>query len=293
MRRITVVIATAMVLIMAAPVTSYAGQWMQDDTGWWWQDDDGSYPKNWSRWLDGNQDGIYELYYFDENGYLYTNTVLFDGTTPVNADGAALGLDGQVMTEAYDPDAYTLAKIELQQTEIQEAQDAWQEQIDAGINVTGQNLPKYEETEESIRNVGLYELSYMIAEEVNRVREEHGLNPLVIDDELMENAMVRAEEAAEGYSEEGRLSHFRPNGGRAGTIVERPNYGVGENLYLKGITDTSDAPAAAKEYVKGWMASSGHKRNILKEDYTETGVGACITDDGIIAAQLFVIGADD
>ena len=109
----------------------------------------------------------------------------------------------------------------------------------------------------------------------------------------MENAMERAREAAESCGADGQLSHLRPDGSRGGSVVERPNYGVGENLYLKGIADTSDAPAAAKAYVRDWMASSGHRRNILKEDYTETGVGTCVTEDGIITAQLFVIGNAD
>ena len=203
-----------------------------------------------------------------------------------------MGPDGWVLTENYDPDAYTLAKVEERQAEKQAAQDAWQAQIDAGINLTGKADIRHKEGEESIRNLGVYELSYRIAEEINQVREEHGLEPLVIDDELMDDAMERAEEAAERYSETGRLSHLRPDGSRAGTIVEQANYGVGENLYLKAISTDSDI-SVAKEYVKGWMASSGHRRNILKEGYTETGVGSCVTDDGIIVSQLFVVGTDD
>ena len=282
----------AMSLFLMAPCAQ-AGQWMRDDTGWWWLDDDGTYPRNWSRWLDGNQDGVYELYYFDENGYLYMDTVLFDGTTPVDANGAALGPDGQVLTERCDPDARVIARIEERRTEELSAAEVWKSQMDAGINVTGQNLPVYEESENSIRKMGVHELSYLIAEEVNRVREENGREPLTIEEELMENAMERAREAAESCGADGQLSHLRPDGNRGGSVVERPNYGVGENLYLKGIADTSDAPAAAKAYVRDWMASSGHRRNILKEDYTETGVGACVTEDGIITAQLFVIGNTD
>ncbi len=281
-----------MSLFLGAPCAQ-AGQWMQDNVGWWWQDDDGSYPRNWSRWLDGNQDGVYELYYFDENGYLYTDTVLFDGTTPVDPNGAALGPDGQILTERCDPDVCTMAKIEERRTEKQAALEARQGQKDAGINVTGKNLPNHEESGNSIRNIGVYEFSRMIAKEVNRVRQENGRKPLAMEEELMENAMARAQEAAERYSADGYLSHLRPDGSRGGSVVEKPNYGVGENLYLKGITDTSDAPAAAKAYVRDWMASSGHRRNILKEDYTETGIGVCVTEDGIITAQLFVIGNTD
>ena len=110
---------------------------MRDDTGWWWLDDDGTYPRNWSRWLDGNQDGVYELYYFDENGYLYMGTVLFDGTTPVDANGAALGPDGQVLTERCDPDARVIARIEERRTEELSAAEVWKSQMDAGKKCDG------------------------------------------------------------------------------------------------------------------------------------------------------------
>lgn len=67
-------------------MTAFAGEWKQDSNGWWWQNDDGSYPVSTWQWLDGNKDGLSESYYFNEAGYLVTNTTI-DGYT-VNADGA-------------------------------------------------------------------------------------------------------------------------------------------------------------------------------------------------------------
>lgn len=75
---------------------AFAAGWQQNETGWWWQNDDGSYPSNIWQWLDGNQDGIAESYCFDENGYLYTDTVTPDGFQ-VNENGAWI-LDGVVQT---------------------------------------------------------------------------------------------------------------------------------------------------------------------------------------------------
>ena len=79
----------ALTAAMAASMgmTAFAGQWVQNTTGWWWQEDNGSYPVSQWKWLDGNKDGIYECYAFDSNGYIYTNTTTPDGYT-VNADGA-------------------------------------------------------------------------------------------------------------------------------------------------------------------------------------------------------------
>ena len=62
----------ALTAAMAASMgmTAFAGQWVQNTTGWWWQEDNGSYPVSQWKWLDGNKDGIYECYAFDSNGYV-------------------------------------------------------------------------------------------------------------------------------------------------------------------------------------------------------------------------------
>ena len=39
-------------------ISSYAGEWKQDNVGWWYQNDDGSYPTNSWQEIDGKQ------YYF-------------------------------------------------------------------------------------------------------------------------------------------------------------------------------------------------------------------------------------
>ena len=78
------------------PLTSFAGEWKSDNNGWWYQNDDGSYPKNTWQWIDGNKDGVSESYYFNENGYLLTNTTK-DGCT-VNGDGAWT-VNGVVQTQ--------------------------------------------------------------------------------------------------------------------------------------------------------------------------------------------------
>lgn len=79
----------ALTAAMAASMgmTAFAGQWVQNTTGWWWQEDNGSYPVFQWKWLDGNKDGIYECYAFDANGYMYSDTTTPDGYT-VNKDGA-------------------------------------------------------------------------------------------------------------------------------------------------------------------------------------------------------------
>lgn len=62
-------------------MTSFAGEWKQDTSGWWYQNDDGSYLANqWFQDFDG------KWYYLNESGYMLTN-----GTAP---DGRSVGADG-------------------------------------------------------------------------------------------------------------------------------------------------------------------------------------------------------
>ena len=64
--------------------------WKQDSTGWWYVTDEGTYPVSTWMWIDEDGYDIKDYncvaYYFNENGYLVTNTII-NGYT-VNADGA-------------------------------------------------------------------------------------------------------------------------------------------------------------------------------------------------------------
>lgn len=88
----------AAALTFAQPVSSYAA-WQtgagENATRWWYDNEDSTYASNGWYWLDGNNDGISECYYFDNNGWLLTNTTTPDGYT-VNEDGAWVK-DGVVM----------------------------------------------------------------------------------------------------------------------------------------------------------------------------------------------------
>ncbi len=80
------------VMLSAYAVPAYAGSWQSDSVGWWWQNDDGSYPADSWRWLDGNNDGTAECYYFDGSGYMIENTITPDGYS-VDGNGAWVAND--------------------------------------------------------------------------------------------------------------------------------------------------------------------------------------------------------
>ncbi len=77
---------SGLIFSFTVSLTALAGQWMANEKGYWYQHSDGSYPVYSWEWIDGDGDGIYQCYAFDENGYLYVNT-----TTP---DGYYVGPDG-------------------------------------------------------------------------------------------------------------------------------------------------------------------------------------------------------
>ena len=88
MRKIGMKIAVAAaVFCMAMPFASFAGTWKSDANGMWYQFDDGSYPKGRWAWIDTDNDGMAESFYFDENGYVLRNTTTPDGYQ-VNRIGA-------------------------------------------------------------------------------------------------------------------------------------------------------------------------------------------------------------
>lgn len=107
MKKKILTIAAAAVMTMAMSMTVFAGvtldgtrgNWIQNDTGWWWQNEDGTWAHTGWYWLDGNEDGVAECYFFDGNGYMLSNAVSADGFA-VNADGAWVDENGVVQTRS-------------------------------------------------------------------------------------------------------------------------------------------------------------------------------------------------
>lgn len=78
MKRSKLLISTILVTC-GLSMTTYAGQWELGTGGWWYNNGDGTWPYSTWEWLDGNNDGIAECYYFDSNGYLVSDTFTPDG----------------------------------------------------------------------------------------------------------------------------------------------------------------------------------------------------------------------
>lgn len=83
--------------------TVFAGEWKSNECGQWYQNHDGTYKKDGCQYIDGNNDGIAELYYFDKDGYLFPNTKTPSGWT-VNSDGMIITADGNLVTRQIKTD---------------------------------------------------------------------------------------------------------------------------------------------------------------------------------------------
>ena len=81
-RVIAAALAAAAVLVTLLAQTVLAGDWKwnREKEKWWYLDDQNTYPVNGWEWIDG------KCYRFDEEGYLYVDTVTPEGLT-VNANG--------------------------------------------------------------------------------------------------------------------------------------------------------------------------------------------------------------
>jgi uncharacterized protein YkwD len=120
-----------------------------------------------------------------------------------------------------------------------------------------------------------------IADRVNAVRKEHRLASLRWNPDLA--ALAREHSRAMGR--EGFFAHESPAGGSAAERLRAAGLGyraLGENL-----ARSRNAPDPAASAVKGWMASDGHRENILEEAFTETGVGVWRDGATVYVTQIF------
>ncbi|MDD7055384.1 MAG: CAP domain-containing protein [Selenomonadaceae bacterium] len=112
---------------------------------------------------------------------------------------------------------------------------------------------------QSSENVSDY--AQAVLDEVNRNRQEHGLSPLVLAEDLCYDADIRAQEIVTVFS------HTRPDGSSCFSIIQGGYRKVAENI--------AAGHATAQETVEQWMNSPGHRANILDPQLEELGVGYC------------------
>ena len=143
--------------------------------------------------------------------------------------------------------------------------------IGAGCAATGRGAP-----------VPVERMEAEAVRRVNQLRREHRLLPLQRDEALTSVARAYScRMAAERF-----LGHEAPDGSTLADRVRATGKRyrlVGENLAMN--LNAADPVAAA---VGQWMKSESHRQNILRAEFTETGVGVCRRDTRHYFTQLFL-----
>lgn len=117
---------------------------------------------------------------------------------------------------------------------------------------------------------------------VNDARIDNGLDPLTVSSKLEYAAELKlADIKANGY-----FDHVSPAGKTPWTWIEQSNYSytlAGENLAMNFLS--------SKEAFDAWMNSPSHRRNILMNDFKETGIssGKAVINgnETVVIVQMF------
>jgi len=126
------------------------------------------------------------------------------------------------------------------------------------------------------------EMETRVRQQINQIREEHGLEPLEPNEKLAGVARDYSRQMAEHDF----FSHTGVDGKQAGERARAAGIAywvVGENLFK-----STNAPQPVPLSIEGWMNSPGHRDNILHADYRETGVGIWRDGNTYYFTQLFL-----
>ena len=105
----------------------------------------------------------------------------------------------------------------------------------------------------------------------NQRRAEAGIAPLRVNSTLAAAAQRHAEDQASVDV----MSHTGTDGSNPGTRIQRSGYPVcawGENV--------AAGYGSATSVMGGWMASPGHRENILNPTFVDVGIGLAYAADG-------------
>ena len=122
-----------------------------------------------------------------------------------------------------------------------------------------------------------------ILELINKERAKKKLKPLKWDDRLGK----AAKDYAESMAKSGKFSHKDKNGRTVSDRVRDQHVeaaDIGENIY-----QASDSKDLAKNALRDWMKSPGHRANILSNTWETTGIGVAKARNGVVyITQVFV-----
>lgn len=243
--------------VLASFVFLFSGtaqaDWVRGNSknAWWYDLGNGNYYKSSWQWIDGNHDGIAECYCFDENGWMFENTITPDRFT-VNENGAWT-VDNIVQTKSANLISQNNTNNNTDTVSNHFTETKNKNLSETRNNEKNQSIEDFNERQEEYRAE--------LLRRVNQYRDGQGLNTLEENDYLQEMAQIRAEELSI------RMSHIRPNGKLA------LGYGVSGEIATKGAKTPGDAFLAFK-------VSKQHNETMLDRDFLTFGSGYYVDEKG-------------
>ena len=122
---------------------------------------------------------------------------------------------------------------------------------------------------------------------INTERTRRGLAPLRWDDATAAVAAAHSGDmAARDYFAHVDLFGRTASDRTSGLVTGCRGWGTAENIWMAR-DSTRRHRGAAERAVAGWMASTGHRNNILRARYDTTGVGVAVAGDRVYVTQNF------
>lgn len=126
------------------------------------------------------------------------------------------------------------------------------------------------------------DMEAQVRQQINAIRQQQGLGQLRHHEPLAQVARNYSRRMAEQRF----FAHTSPQGD---TMVQRVKSAgivylmLGENLFT-----STNIPQPVPAAVNGWMNSPGHRANILRSEYQETGIGIWRQGNTYYFTQLFL-----
>ena len=258
------VLATALSMSMGLSMASYAGSWEHDSKGWWYLTDNYKYPV--SQWKNIKDN----WYYFNSRGYTLIGWQWLDGKAYFFNDGSNKSFPYAAMLKnTKSPDGYDL-----------NGEGAWTQN---GVVMTksgqaGLAVAQVIGGENPGERADLFL-------RLNEYRRSKGLPEMVVSNELMAAAQLRAKETAVSFS------HTRPDGQDFYTVSNITDHYVGVSEIL-----TMDNTSSTEMKITSFKNSPKHNELMLQsENFIENlpastiyaGVGYYYSNGYYYVAMLF------
>lgn len=134
----------------------------------------------------------------------------------------------------------------------------------------------------AVQTASTAKMEGQVREEINVIRQKQGLSQLKHNERLAQVARSYSRRMAK----EKFFAHTSPKGDTPAQRVQAAGIFyllVGENLFT-----STNIPQPVSTAVDGWMKSPGHRANILRSEYRETGIGVWRQGNTYYITQLFL-----